>query len=232
MQLPLSDRLAHCAKFISGGVRVADIGCDHGYLGIHLLLSGRASEVIAADINEGPLDSAMRNAHRFGVNKQITFYLCDGATGIPHNFDILVCAGMGADTIIHILQDAPWLRDPHYRLVLQCQSKTPMLRKYLSDHGWHLQKESIVKEGKFLYTVMAVHYRPALPRLTDTQCYLPPAMTDGENPYLPEYYRRTVEGLRLAVVHQNDPEKRRILEELEQDPKLDRIREVLNDNCS
>ena len=55
MKLPLSNRLAACCSFVSPGDRVADIGCDHGYLGIHLLKSGVASSVIAADVNAQPL---------------------------------------------------------------------------------------------------------------------------------------------------------------------------------
>ena len=37
MKIPLSDRLLACCNFVKRGDRVADIGCDHGYLGIHLL---------------------------------------------------------------------------------------------------------------------------------------------------------------------------------------------------
>ena len=37
MRLPISSRLLACAEFIAPGDRVADIGCDHGYLGIYLL---------------------------------------------------------------------------------------------------------------------------------------------------------------------------------------------------
>ena len=64
MKLPLSDRLLLCAGFVAKGDRVADIGCDHGYLGIYLLKNGIASSVIASDVREGPLQSAIRNAHK------------------------------------------------------------------------------------------------------------------------------------------------------------------------
>ena len=40
MKLPLSDRLLAGAGFVPKGSRVADIGCDHGYLGIYLLQNG------------------------------------------------------------------------------------------------------------------------------------------------------------------------------------------------
>ncbi len=218
MKIPLSDRLMRCAECISGGIRVADIGCDHGYLGIYLLSTGRASSVIAADVNEGPLQSAMRNALKFGVGETMRFYLSDGAKNIPRDFDALVCAGMGGDTIIHILSDAPWLRGPQYRLVLQCQSKTPMLRRFLSDNGWAIAAESILQDGKFLYTIMDVRWQPDAPRLTLGQCYIPPAIAG--QPLLQVYRQRIIDGLRLAVTHQDTPEKQQALQELEQEDTL------------
>ena len=216
MKIPLSDRLRACAEFIAVGSRVADIGCDHGYLGIHLLKNGIASSMIESDVNEAPLQSALHNAHKFGVADKMTFYLSDGANNIPRDFDTLVCAGMGADTMIHILENAPWLQDCHYKLILQCQSKTPMLRKYLSDHGWHIAEEAITRDGKFLYSVMCIHYQPDAPRLTPGQCYISPAMLRTGSPELTEYYTRIMEGLRLAVAHKDDQEKKAIVEELEQ----------------
>ena len=155
MKLPLSDRLLACCGFIAPGDRVADVGCDHGYLGIHLLRSGIASAVIASDVKEGPLQSAVRNSEKYGVRDKISFYLSDGVRNIPRDFDTLVCAGMGGDTMISILSAAPWLKKEQYRLVLQCQSKTPMLRQYLSENGWRITEETVLKDGKFLYTVMA-----------------------------------------------------------------------------
>ena len=224
---PLDGRLALAASFIRPGSVICDVGTDHAYLPLWLLTHGVCSRAVACDINEGPLQSAMRNADKFGVRDKMSFYLSDGAKDIPRNFDALVCAGMGGDTMIHILEDAPWLRSEQYYLVLQCQSKTPMLRKYLSDTGWCIVEETIIRDGKFLYTVMEVRWRPETPRLTPGQCYITPAMLNSINHDLPEYYGRIVEGLRLAVTHQNDAEKKVILAELENTVELNWIREML-----
>ena len=45
MKLPLSNRLLACAAFVRPGARVADVGCDHGYLSFHLLAQGIAALV-------------------------------------------------------------------------------------------------------------------------------------------------------------------------------------------
>lgn len=223
MKLPISQRLLACAGFVAPGDRVADIGCDHGYLSIHLLTSDIASSAIAADVNEGPLQSAMRNAVKYGVRDRMEFYLSDGVRNIPRDFDTMVCAGMGADTMIHILDSAPWLKDSRYRLILQCQSKTPALRQYLSENGFFIAEESVLRDGRFLYTIMDVRHQPESPRLSVGQWYFPPALLENPGSDLPAYYRRVTEGLRITLSHQADAEKEQALAELEalfQDPNL------------
>ena len=222
MKLPLSDRLLLCAGFVAPGDRVADIGCDHGYLAIHLLKNGIARSVIAADINEGPLQSARRNAEKFGVGQQVEFCLSDGVTKIPRDFDVMVCAGMGGDTMISILEAAPWLKSGQYRLILQCQSKVHYLRRYLSENGWHINEETVLRDGRFLYTVMEVVYRPEDP-MSLGQCYFPPALLKNPDTDLPEYYKQVVFRLNRAVTGQKenaDPEMVQALAELEKLAKV------------
>ncbi len=217
MKIPLSDRLQACCSFVHPGDRVADIGCDHGYLGIYLLKNGIAESVIAADIREGPLQSAVRNSEKFGVRDKMTFFLSDGVQSIPREFDVLVCAGMGGDTMVSILSAAPWLKNENYRLILQCQSKTPLLRKYLSDNGWQIQIEQVLKDGKFLYTVMEVLWQQGQ-SLTPGQCYFPPALADNQTDVLTAYYRYVKQGLENIVLNrkeQADAFAVRALEELQ-----------------
>lgn len=198
MKLPLSNRLAACCSFVSPGDRVADIGCDHGYLGIHLLKSGVASSVIAADVNAQPLESARQNAERFGVCGQMTFVLCDGLTRVPRDFDVLVCAGMGADTMISILGQAPWLKKGTYRLILQCQSKRPQLREYLYRQGFVIRRETLARDGKFIYPVMEVIYAPGA-TLSAAESYITPALRSSGSPLLPEFLRMVTGGLQKTV---------------------------------
>ncbi len=214
MKIPLSGRLLACCQYIKSGDRIADIGCDHGYLGIYLLRNGIADQVIAADINEGPLQNALRNSEKFGVRDKMTFYLSDGAKNIPRDFDVLVCAGMGGDTMVSILSAAPWLKNENYRLILQCQSKTPMLRQYLSETGWYIRQEQVLKDGKFLYTVMEVIWQPGH-TLTPGECYFPPVLKKNE--YLSAYYQWVIGGLEMIVSNQKelaDPFKVAALKEL------------------
>ena len=216
MKIPLSNRLMACCAFVRPGDRVADVGCDHGYLSIHLLQTGIASHVYASDVRQGPLSSAKRNADIYGITEEIDFFLSDGVQGLPRDFDTLVCAGMGGDTMVSILSAAPWLKSDRYRLILQCQSKTSFLRRYLSENGWAISRETVLRDGRFLYTVMEVLWQPEAPRLTVGQCYFSPALSRCTAPEADEYYHWVVDGLRLAVQHRPDAENQKALAELEE----------------
>ena len=198
MKIPLSTRLLACAGFVNKGDRVADIGCDHGYLSIHLLTQGIARSCIASDVAKGPLQSAKDNARKFGVQENITFHLSDGVQSIPRDFDTLVCAGMGGDTMIHILESAPWLKNDRYRLILQCQSKRPELRKWLYENGFAVRRETLAKDGKFCYPVTEVVYAPG-ESLKGAEFYITPALLKSGSPLLPEFYDRVVGGIRTSV---------------------------------
>ena len=211
MKLPISDRLLACAGFVCPGDRIADIGCDHGYLSIHLLQTGVANSAICSDIRPQPLQSAIRNAEKYGLKDKMEFHLSDGVQNIPRDFNTLICAGMGADTMISILEAAPWLQDRKYRLILQCQSKTPMLRQYLSENGYAISKEIVLKDGRFLYTIMEVVFDPAATRLTKAEYYLPAVLSGDE---VDAYRDWVIGGLKIAVQHQDDPEKKNIFNEL------------------
>lgn len=234
MKIPISDRLLACCRFVKPGDRVADVGCDHGYLGIYLLKNKIASHVIASDINEGPLNAAVFNSEKYGVRDRIQFFLSDGVRNIPRDFDTLVCAGMGGDTMISILEAAPWLKCDKYRLVLQCQSKRPELRRYLSENGWFIREESVLKDGKFLYTVMEVIWLPGM-ELTPGGCHFSPALLKNPGKDLRAFYRWVVGGLKMIVDNQGnkaDPFKAEALQELTNLPEaLLWLQEENDDNC-
>lgn len=156
-QLQLQPRLQLLAELVPVGARLADIGTDHGYLPVWLLQQGRICAAIAADVGQEPLQHAVRTAKEYGVDG-VEFRLCDGLKGIrADEVDTIVVAGMGGETIIHILSQAPWTAEiEKYTLLLQPMTKIGELRRWLCDHGYRFCDERLVWDKDFLYPVMTV----------------------------------------------------------------------------
>ena len=199
MKLPISKRLLLCAELVPPCGTVADVGTDHGYLAIHLLQTGKCARVIAADLREKPLESARTNAALYRVADKMTFVQTDGLCKIePGSFEVLVLAGMGGDLIARILAEALWLDSGNYTLILQPQSAANELRRWLGERGWSIDRERLVRDGRFLYSVLAV--RPGQGRaLSPGEQYISPALRREEDPLYPEYLGRMKRALELTV---------------------------------
>ena len=158
-RITLDARLQKCADFVRAGVRVADVGTDHGYLPIALLQGGRIISAVAADVNAAPLKSAVRNAARFGVSDRMRCVLSDGLAGLSAaDADDVVIAGMGGELILRIVAETPWLRTPEKHLVLQPMTTADRLRAGLYAAGFAIDREEAVYDGRKIYTVLSVFY--------------------------------------------------------------------------
>ena len=56
--MQLSLRLTAIADMVTEGNRLVDVGCDHGYLPVYLLLNNKIPGAIAMDVRKGPLSRA------------------------------------------------------------------------------------------------------------------------------------------------------------------------------
>lgn len=199
MKIPISDRLLCCASLIGAGAKVADVGCDHGYLGIYLLREGNAAFVAASDLRPQPLKKAKVNAQLFNTADRMTFSVADGLTAVPAGtVDTVVCAGMGGDCIIHILEETPWVRDPSVTLILQPQTSGNDLRRWLGENGFSIQEEKLVRDSGFLYFTIRAVFGGGTP-LTPGQQYLSPQLLACGSDLLPEYFDRVLNALDKTV---------------------------------
>ena len=201
-QLALQPRLHMLARLVPDGCRLTDVGTDHGYLPVALLQQGRITAAIASDIGAEPLEHARRTAMQYGVDG-MDFRLCAGLSGVaPEEADVIVIAGMGGETIISILQDAPWTADGGHRLLLQPMTKAAALRHWLADNGYTFTDEHLVEDKGRIYPILCVKggvFRP----LTEAEALCGVLLAD--NPlyaaYLTEHIiklRRSAEGLRRS----------------------------------
>ena len=128
-ELQLQPRLQCIASLVPQGARLADVGTDHGYLPVWLLQHGRIESAIASDINALPLDHARATAREYGVTERMDFRLCPGLAKIKaEECDAIAIAGMGGETILGILEAAPWTHEDVHTLILQPQTKVDRVR--------------------------------------------------------------------------------------------------------
>ena len=148
----LSKRLQCIADYIRPGDRIIDVGTDHAYIPIWLLLKEPGAAAIATDIRSGPLSRAKADAEYFGVADRLTLLQCDGLKLCsPDSVDTVILAGMGGETMISILEAAPWTI--RKRLILQPQTKQAELRDWLAAHGYAIKDASLVHDNGRLYLV-------------------------------------------------------------------------------
>ncbi len=163
-QTELSPRLRMVADLVPQGPRgiwLADIGTDHAYLPVWLLQHQgedlQLAHVIAADLRSGPLERAMQTAREAGCMEDIDFRQCDGLAALDsREAEVIVIAGMGGETIAHILKEAPWTDWTGKTLVLQPMSSMPELREWLQANGFCIEQEKLSREGNSLYTALLV----------------------------------------------------------------------------
>lgn len=153
----LDARLAAAYAYVRPGHAAADIGCDHGKLSAALAGSGRCPLVLACDLRPDPLDKARRRCAPYGDKVQ-----CRLGSGLsvvePGEVEDIVIAGMGAETIIEILDAAPWVRDARYNLVLVPATKHSILRRWLAREGFDLAGETLCQAAGRWYAVMNARY--------------------------------------------------------------------------
>lgn len=177
MNLPMIDaRLLRASKFIRESAYLADVGTDHAYLPIYLALCGRIERALASDINEGPVLHAKQSVARFGVKDRVEVIKSPGLEGAK-NYPVtdIVIAGMGGELIASIIEDAPWVKNEKYNLVLQPMTHPEILRKYLLSEGFSIVGEDVVSdmsdENAKVYQIINVRYSGEREELSIPELY-------------------------------------------------------------
>lgn len=160
MQLPrLDHRLSTALPFVRPGAVVADVGTDHAYLPVVLTGSGRAARAVASDIHRGPIERAAQHVAEYGLTDRIATVCTDGLEGIRSYAptDIIIF-GMGGELIARIVGDAPWVKDPAIRLILQPMTHAECVRRYLAGEGFALVDEVLSCEGGKIYQTIVAEF--------------------------------------------------------------------------
>ncbi len=152
-RVPLSLRLKACADMVETGSVAADVGCDHGWVSIYLVLTGVCPKVIATDLREGPLSAAREHIRDYGLMGEIETRLSDGLGAVkPGEAGTVILLGMGGRLILDILEKGQEVLRRAKELVIQPQSEIPLVRRVLRGMGFQtLCEELVLEDGKYYF---------------------------------------------------------------------------------
>ena len=144
----LTKRLSKIVSVVPQCEVLADVGCDHGYVGIEALVRGIAKRVIFVDVSAPSLNKARQNCPDEYFSRA-EFVCCDGLGDVVA--DCAIIAGMGGLETISILQNAKHLPD---KLVLQPMRNQRDLRAYLT-RNYEVVTDNKIHDYKFYDLIVA-----------------------------------------------------------------------------
>ena len=152
--IALDNRLKTAAALCRSGGIVCDVGTDHALLACYLAKNG-AKEIIASDINDGPLEAARRTVVQESCDN-VRVVKSDGLREIDYADDVIIC-GMGGELIADIIAGCRFLSEST-RFILQPMTKPEILRKRLYADGFEILEERTAYDGKRAYVIMLAAY--------------------------------------------------------------------------
>ena len=191
-EILLSKRMQMVSDLVTRGGVLADIGCDHGFVSIYLIEKGICPKVIAMDVNEGPLLRAREHIEERGLTEYIDIRLSDGMEKLQmQEADSILIAGMGGRLVIKILSDYMDKAKALKEVILQPQSELHLVRRFLSEQGFHIVKEDMTEEnGKYYPAIKAVWKEGKTVMLQEKEEWFGPCLLKDKNAVLLEYLQR------------------------------------------
>ncbi|MGM9903707.1 tRNA (adenine-N(1))-methyltransferase [Enterococcus hirae] len=154
----LSKRLETVGRFVPESARLADIGSDHAYLPVALMLNGKINFAVAGEVVKGPFESARRQVRKDGLNDRIIVRLANGLDAIEEQDEInaVTIAGMGGSLIRDILEAGVQNKrlKGSERLILQPNIGEKTVRVWLKEKNYQIVAESILEENKKIYEII------------------------------------------------------------------------------
>ena len=150
--IKLSLRLKEISEYIDEKDVVLDIGCDHALLDIFLSQKYK-KRYYASDLRESALEMAKKNIQKYSAENVIL--KCGNGLSVLdecEKVDTLVISGMGYYTIIKILSNIKNKKSIK-KLVIQSNSNTYEIRKFLLKNDFFIDKEKVVFEKNIYYII-------------------------------------------------------------------------------
>lgn len=150
-------RLKKICNLVDENSLVADIGTDHGIIPIELSKSCISKKIIATDISKNSLEKLEQKLIYNSNIVNIETRVSDGLDSFDEfEVDTIIISGMGGILIKEILEKNLNIAKSANNLILSPNNSLDILRKFLLQNNFFIEKEDDVIENKKYYQILKV----------------------------------------------------------------------------
>lgn len=151
-------RLLDIVNILDSDKKIIDVGTDHGLVPLYLAKNKISSDITATDISKPSLQKLVDKLDD-DLRKVIKTKVTDGFKGLESKEgQVAIIAGMGANTIVEIINDSLEFSKKLDYLILASNVNTYELRHYLKDNGFYIEKDFLSFENRKYYDILKVYY--------------------------------------------------------------------------
>ncbi|WP_206857255.1 tRNA (adenine(22)-N(1))-methyltransferase [Candidatus Enterococcus mangumiae] len=225
----LSKRLETVGRFVPDAARLADIGSDHAYLPVALMLKGKIDYAVAGEVVKGPFESAKRQVMKNGLADRIEVRLANGLDAIEKKDQInaITIAGMGGSLIRDILEAGRQNQriSGEERLILQPNIGEKTLRTWLKENNYQIIAEEILEENKKIYEVIVAEKKEQTIDYSKKELMFGPHLLAEKNEIFLAKWQRELKQREVILEQLKNASEKNRRETIQQE--VDWIKEVL-----
>lgn len=202
-EIQLSKRLTNVGDFVPENSRLADIGSDHAYLPVALMLQKKISFAVAGEVVKGPFESAKKQVLKNGLAEHIIVRLADGLDAVLEEDQItaVTICGMGGALIRNILEAGYQKQkiNGSARLILQPNVGEHIVRQWLVDHGYSILEEMIMEENNKRYEIIVAEKLRQTEEYSDLEIFFGPKLLQEKSAIFEKKWQSELEQ-RQAII--------------------------------
>ena len=225
----LSKRLETVGRFVPEAARFADIGSDHAYLPVALMLKGKIDFAIAGEVVKGPFESAKRQVMKNGLSERIEVRLANGLEAIEKDDQIsaITIAGMGGSLIRDILESGRQNQrlSGEERLILQPNIGEKTLRTWLKENNYQIIAEEIIEENKKIYEIIVAEKKEQPIDYSEKELMFGPFLLEEKNAAFSAKWQRELKQREVILEQLKNASEQNRYETIQQE--VEWIKEVL-----
>ena len=222
--MAISKRLKTIAKYTECFTSLADIACDHGYLGIYAVEQYGLKKVLLTDINPMPLASAINNCKNKNLDNVISCKLGDGLAPLDEDYEVISISGIGGMLMKDILAKDILKCQKAKRLILCPNTDLYEVRKFLNDNAFIIETEEMIFEHKY-YEIIVTHYSGELQNYSEQELKYGPVLLKKMSEEFVNHYKEQIVLFEKQLQFINDFVSKEKLS-----TKINEIKKILGNN--